>query len=69
MADENPAETTAPVIPAPAAATPDPRDQAIRTAVADLERLASEAVGRGDQAMVERLRAVALPLANARPKA
>jgi hypothetical protein len=68
MADIKPAETTA--TPAPATPTaPDPRDQAIRTAVADLERLASEAVGRGDQAMVERLRAVALPLAAARPRA
>jgi hypothetical protein len=65
MADEKPVATTPTATP-PA---PDPRDQAIRAAVADLERLASEAVGRGDQAMVERLRAVALPLAAARPRA
>jgi hypothetical protein len=65
------ADPTTPTNPpaTPPAPAPDPRDQAIRTAVADLERLASEAVGRGDQAMVERLRAVALPLAAARPKA
>jgi hypothetical protein len=66
MADVKPGE---PTTPAPATPAPDPRDQAIRAAVADLERLASEAVGRGDQAMVERLRAVALPLAAARPRA
>jgi hypothetical protein len=65
MADENPAETTAPATP-PA---PDPRDQAIRTAVAGLERLASEAVERGDLATMERLRAIAMPLAAARPRA
>jgi hypothetical protein len=63
------ADPTTPTNPPATPPAPDPRDQAIRTAVADLERLASEAVGRGDQAMVERLRAVALPLANARPKA
>lgn len=78
MADTKPGETTAPApapapapatapapAPAPAPTAQDPHAQAIKTAVADLEKLAADAAGRGDQATVERLRAIALPLANA----
>lgn len=67
MADVKPGET-APAA-ASAAPAPDAHTQAIRSAIADLEKLAAEASGRGDQATVERLRAVALPLADAANKA
>jgi hypothetical protein len=45
------ADPTTPTNPpaTPPAPAPDPRDRAIRTAVADLERLASEAVGRSEE--------------------
>jgi hypothetical protein len=70
MADAKPGETTStPAAPAPAPAptpAPAPHVQAIRAAVADLEKLAVEASGRGDQAMVERLREIAVPLDRAR---
>lgn len=71
MADPKPGETATPTpAPAPAPAAPDPNAKAIKAAVADLERRAVEAVGRGDQAAVERLREEALKITAAgKPRA
>jgi hypothetical protein len=85
MADVKPAETasaapapapaktpihaTATSASAPPEPAPDPRDLAIRSAVADLERLIADAAGRGDQAAVEPMRVIALRLDAAIPKA
>lgn len=69
MADAKPGETPTPAVPTPAPATapapatppaPAPRSQAVKATVADLEKRAAEAAGRGDQAEVERLREAAL---------
>jgi hypothetical protein len=80
MADVKPTETAS-AAPAPAPAktpiratatpepAPDPRDLAIRSAVADLERLIADAAGRGDQAAVEPMRVIALRLDAAIPRA
>jgi hypothetical protein len=48
---------------------PDPRDLAIRAAVADLERLVVESAERGDRATMERVRGTAMLLDAAIPKA